>query len=258
VIIVQKYGGTSVGSVELIKRAADRIIACKAQGHEVAVVVSAMGLETDRLVDLAQAIQARPDPREMDVLLAAGEQVSIALVAMALKERGCNARSYLADQVPIHTEAVHSRARITHVETERLRADLAAGIVPVVAGFQGVDAHGNVTTLGRGGSDTTCGCSRRRARRGRMPDPLGCRGGLHDGPTSRSGGTARAARELRGNARAREPGLEDPSDPRRRVRGQAPHAAARDVERRRQRRHAHRGRRGNGGAARLRRRLQRR
>ena len=154
-IIVQKYGGTSVGSVELIKRAADRIIACKAQGHEVAVVVSAMGLETDRLVDLAQAIQARPDPREMDVLLAAGEQVSIALVAMALKERGCNARSYLADQVPIHTEAVHSRARITHVETERLRADLAAGIVPVVAGFQGVDAHGNVTTLGRGGSDTT-------------------------------------------------------------------------------------------------------
>jgi len=154
-IVVQKFGGTSVGSVALIERAAERIIACRAEGNDVAVVVSAMGEETDRLVDLAQAIQRRPDPREMDVLLAAGEQVSIALLAMALKERGCEARSYLADQVPIHTEAVHNKARITHVETERLHADLAAGIVPVIAGFQGVDVHGNVTTLGRGGSDTT-------------------------------------------------------------------------------------------------------
>jgi len=154
-IIVQKYGGTSVGSVALIQRAAERILACKAEGHQVAVVVSAMGEETDRLVDLARAIQRRPDPREMDVLLASGEQVSIALLAMALKERGCDARSYLADQIPIHTEAVHNKARITHVETERLHADLAAGVVPVIAGFQGVDEHGNVTTLGRGGSDTT-------------------------------------------------------------------------------------------------------
>jgi aspartate kinase len=155
VIVVQKFGGTSVGSVALIQRAAERILACRSEGNEVAVVVSAMGLETDRLVELANGVQRRPDPREMDVLLAAGEQVSIALLAMALKERGCEARSYLADQVPIYTEAVHNKARITHVETERLRADLAAGIVPVVAGFQGVDAHGNITTLGRGGSDTT-------------------------------------------------------------------------------------------------------
>jgi aspartate kinase len=154
-IVVQKFGGTSVGSAALIKRAAERVIACRAKGNDVVVVVSAMGEETDRLVELAQAIQTRPDPRELDVLLAAGEQVSIALLAMALKERGCNARSYLADQVPVHTESVHNKARITHVETERLRADLVAGIVPVVAGFQGVDSYGNVTTLGRGGSDTT-------------------------------------------------------------------------------------------------------
>jgi aspartate kinase len=155
VIVVQKFGGTSVGSVALIERAAERVIACRNEGHQVVVVVSAMGEETDRLVSLATAIQPRPDPREYDVLLAAGEQVSIALLAMALKARGCEARSYLANQVPICTEAVHNKARITHVATERLQADLAAGIVPVIAGFQGVDPHGNVTTLGRGGSDTT-------------------------------------------------------------------------------------------------------
>jgi aspartate kinase len=153
--LVQKYGGTSVGSVELIRRVAARVHAIRAGGHEVAVVVSAMGDSTDRLLDLARDITAEPDRRELDQLLATGEQVSVALLAMALRERGCPARSYCGFQLPIRTTDVHGRARIESIEGARLEADLAAGVVPVVAGFQGVDAHGDVTTIGRGGSDTT-------------------------------------------------------------------------------------------------------
>jgi aspartate kinase len=153
--LVQKYGGTSVGSVELIRRVAARVHALRDAGHQVAVVVSAMGDSTDRLLDLARASAAEPDRRELDQLLATGEQVSIALLAIALRERGSPARSYCGFQLPIRTTDVHGRARIESIDGARLEADLAAGIVPVVAGFQGIDAHGDVTTIGRGGSDTT-------------------------------------------------------------------------------------------------------
>ena len=154
-LIVQKYGGTSVGSLELIRRVAERIDNARRDGTKLVVVVSAMGDSTDRLVDLARNLCAEPDAREMDVLLASGEQVSIALLCMALRARGCPARSYTGAQVRVLTSNVHGRARITDVETQRLKADLEAGLVPVVAGFQGVDAEGNITTIGRGGSDTT-------------------------------------------------------------------------------------------------------
>ncbi|HET7812333.1 MAG TPA: aspartate kinase [Steroidobacteraceae bacterium] len=153
--IVQKYGGTSVGSVELIQRVADKVAAVRASGDRIAVVVSAMGDHTDRLVDLATGIAREPNPREMDVLLATGEQVSISLLAMALCERGVPARSFTGSQVRVRTTSVHRRARITAVETERLRKALADGEVPVVAGFQGVDDVGDITTIGRGGSDTS-------------------------------------------------------------------------------------------------------
>ncbi len=153
--IIQKYGGTSVGSVELIQRVADKIAAVRARGDRVAVVVSAMGDSTDRLVDLAAGIAREPNPREMDVLLATGEQVSIALLAMALCERGVPACSFTGSQIRVRTTNAHRRARITAVETQRLEATLAAGIVPVVAGFQGIDDDGDITTIGRGGSDTS-------------------------------------------------------------------------------------------------------
>jgi len=153
--IVQKYGGTSVGSVELIQRVAEKVAAVRARGDNVAVVVSAMGDSTDRLVDLAAGIAREPNPREMDVLLSTGEQVSIALLAMALCERGVPARSFTGSQVRVRTTDAHRRARITDIETHRLRETLAAGIVPVMAGFQGVDDAGDITTIGRGGSDTS-------------------------------------------------------------------------------------------------------
>ena len=154
-LFVQKYGGTSVGNVERIQAVADRVIGYLKQGHQVVVVLSAMSGETNRLVALGKSISARPLAREMDVLQATGEQVTIALLSMALSDRGYPARSMLANQVAIHTDSGFGRARIVDIDTERLRADLQAGIVPVVAGFQGVDVHGNLTTLGRGGSDTT-------------------------------------------------------------------------------------------------------
>ena len=153
--LVQKYGGTSVGSVELIQRVAEKVAAVRARGERIAVVVSAMGDHTDRLVDLAAGIAREPNPREMDVLLATGEQVSIALLAMALCERGIPARSFTGSQVRVRTTSVHRRARITAVEVARLKAALDAGEVPVVAGFQGVDEAGDITTIGRGGSDTS-------------------------------------------------------------------------------------------------------
>ncbi len=154
-LLVQKYGGTSVGSTELIQRVADKVAAVRARGDQIAVVVSAMGDHTDRLVDLAAGIAREPNPREMDVLLSTGEQVSIALLAMALCERGILARSFTGGQIRVRTTGVHRRARILDVEVQRLRACLEKGEVPVVAGFQGVDDDGNITTIGRGGSDTS-------------------------------------------------------------------------------------------------------
>jgi len=154
-IIVQKYGGTSVGSVERIQAVADRVRAHRAAGHQIIVVVSAMSGETNRLESLGRSVAESPLAREMDVLLASGEQVTIALLSMALHERGCQAKSYLGDQVCIRTDGNFGRARIKDIDTEALRADLDAGVTPVIAGFQGVDESGNLNTLGRGGSDTT-------------------------------------------------------------------------------------------------------
>ncbi len=154
-LLVQKYGGTSMGSVERIGRVAEKVIAAKQAGNDVVVVVSAMSGETNRLIDLAKSINPRPSPRELDVVLATGEQVTIGLLVMALEKRGCPARSYTGFQVPIRTDNAFTKARIQEIDPARIRADLAAGRVVVVAGFQGVDADGNITTLGRGGSDTT-------------------------------------------------------------------------------------------------------
>lgn len=154
-LIVQKFGGTSLGNVELVQSAARRVAATRKQGHRVLVVVSAMGDTTDRLVELAQQIARRPLPREMDVLLTSGEQVSMALLSMALAELSVPARSYLGMQIPIETDAVHGKAQIRKINPARLQADLDRGVVPVVAGFQGIDPGNNVTALGRGGSDTT-------------------------------------------------------------------------------------------------------
>ncbi len=154
-LIVQKYGGTSVGSPDRIKNVARRVAKFKAQGHDIAVVVSAMSGETNRLIALAKEIQATPDPRELDVIVSTGEQVTIGLLAMALKEAGIEAVSYTGGQVKILTDSAFTKARIQSIDDENMRADLAAGKVVIVAGFQGVDAEGNITTLGRGGSDTT-------------------------------------------------------------------------------------------------------
>ncbi|MFA7553838.1 MAG: aspartate kinase [Spongiibacteraceae bacterium] len=154
-LIVQKFGGTSVGTVERIEAVADKIVAFREQGHDMVVAVSAMSGETNRLIELAKAIDERPTPREMDVLVSTGEQVTIALLTMALNKRGCPARSYTGSQVRILTDSVHNKARIKDIDGSSIRADLDAGLVVVVAGFQGADEHNNITTLGRGGSDTT-------------------------------------------------------------------------------------------------------
>ena len=154
-LIVQKYGGTSVGSIERIQNVAERVIKARDAGDDIVVVVSAMSGETNRLVDLAKGIDPRAGGRELDVLLSTGEQVTIALLAMALEKRGCPARSFTGSQVHILTDSAHNKARIRDIDDTRMRRELDAGRVVVVAGFQGVDEHGNITTLGRGGSDTT-------------------------------------------------------------------------------------------------------
>lgn len=154
-LIVQKYGGTSVGSVERIQAVACKIKAFRERGDDVVVVVSAMSGETNRLLELAKAMQEAPVERELDVLVSTGEQVTIALLCMALDQLGCPARSYTGAQVRILTDSVHTKARIQDIDDARMRSDLHQGRVVVVAGFQGVDADGNITTLGRGGSDTT-------------------------------------------------------------------------------------------------------
>jgi aspartate kinase len=154
-LIVQKYGGTSVGSAERIKNVARRVAKWHEAGHQVVVVVSAMSGETNRLIALAKEIQPQPDPRELDVVASTGEQVTIGLLSMALQALGRKARSYTGAQIAVHTDSAFSKARIESIDADKLKADLAQGIIPVVAGFQGVDAHGNITTLGRGGSDTS-------------------------------------------------------------------------------------------------------
>ncbi len=154
-LLVQKYGGTSVGSIERIEAVAEKVSRFRAEGHDMVVVVSAMSGETNRLIALAKDIQETPDPRELDVLISTGEQVTIALLCMSLKKRGVDARSYTGGQVRILTDNSHTKARIQAIDEANIRADLQAGRVVVVAGFQGVDEQGNITTLGRGGSDTT-------------------------------------------------------------------------------------------------------
>ncbi len=154
-LVVHKYGGTSVGTPDRIKNVARRVAKWKSAGHQVVVVVSAMSGETNRLLGLAKEISANPDPREMDVIASTGEQVTIGLLAMALQEIGVTARSYTGAQVKILTDEAFSKARIKSIDDEAILADLASGTVVVVAGFQGVDEAGNITTLGRGGSDTS-------------------------------------------------------------------------------------------------------
>jgi aspartate kinase len=154
-LVVQKYGGTSVGDVERIRNVARRVLNTKNQGHQLVVVVSAMAGETDKLIRLAQQITPVPDERELDVLVSTGEQVSIALLAMALKSMDCDSKSYLGFQIKIATDSVFGKARIASIDSEKMLQDLKEGRVVVVAGFQGVDESGNITTLGRGGSDTS-------------------------------------------------------------------------------------------------------
>lgn len=154
-LIVQKYGGTSVGSPERIKNVAKRVATARQEGHDVVVVVSAMSGETNRLVALAHEMQEFPDPRELDVVLATGEQVTIGLLAMALKNIGVEAKSYTGWQVAVKTDTAHTKARIEDIDSDKMRADLAQGKVVIVAGFQGINSVGDISTLGRGGSDTS-------------------------------------------------------------------------------------------------------
>ena len=154
-LIVQKFGGTSVGSIERIGQVAEKVARFRQEGHDVVVVVSAMSGETNRLIALAHEVQERPVPREMDVLISTGEQVTTALLSMSLNKLGVKAKSYNGSQVRILTDDSHTKARIREIDDKRMRASLEEGYVIVVAGFQGVDEHGNITTLGRGGSDTT-------------------------------------------------------------------------------------------------------
>lgn len=155
-LIVQKYGGTSVGSTERIAQVADRVAGYLAQGHQIAVVVSAMSGETNRLVGMGHELGGLgASRREMDVLTSSGEQVTIALLSIALLKRGIAAKSFLADQIALHTDSAHGRARIERIDTQSLHKEIADGVVPVIAGFQGVNELGEITTLGRGGSDTS-------------------------------------------------------------------------------------------------------
>lgn len=154
-LIVQKFGGTSVGTIERIESVADKVAEFRRQGHDMVVAVSAMSGETNRLIAMANEIEEYPTPRELDVLVSTGEQVTIALLSMALNKRGCPARSYTGSQVRILTDSAYNKARIKDIDEANIRADLNQGRVVVVAGFQGADESGNITTLGRGGSDTT-------------------------------------------------------------------------------------------------------
>ncbi|HEU5091192.1 MAG TPA: aspartate kinase, partial [Nitrospira sp.] len=152
-LIVQKYGGTSVGTIERIHRVADRVAHTQGAGNQVVVVLSAMSGETDRLVKLAHEVTTVPDERELDMLLSTGERITIALLSMELRGRGINARSFTGRQVGIITDSAHTKARIARVTADRIKEALKQGVIPVVAGFQGINEQSDVTTLGRGGSD---------------------------------------------------------------------------------------------------------
>ena len=154
-LIVHKYGGTSMGSIERIKNVAQRVAKWHRAGHQMVVVPSAMSGETNRLIALAKELQAQPDPRELDMLASTGEQVSVGLLAMALQAIGVPAISYAGWQVPVRTDSAFTKARIESIDDQRVRTDLEAGRVVIITGFQGVDPHGHITTLGRGGSDTS-------------------------------------------------------------------------------------------------------
>src|ERR671914_245678 len=154
-LIVQKFGGTSVGSIERIRNVARRVAKWKAAGHDLVVVPSAMAGETNRLIALAESLQKQPEPRELDIVASTGEQVTIGLLSMALMAIGVKARSYTGWQVKVLTNSAFTKSRIITIEQQAIRTDLKNGHVVVVAGFQGVDAQGNITTLGRGGSDTS-------------------------------------------------------------------------------------------------------
>ena len=154
-LIVQKYGGTSVGTTDRIKNVARRVARFHREGHQLVVVVSAMSGETNRLLALAKELSPNPDPRELDVVAATGEQVTIGLLAIALEAMGLKAKSYTGGQVQMLTDSAFTKARILSIDEENMRADLEAGTIVIVAGFQGVDAEENITTLGRGGSDTS-------------------------------------------------------------------------------------------------------
>ncbi len=154
-VYVYKFGGTSVGTIERIKAVAQKVKKVRDEGHQLVVVVSAMSGETNRLIDMAKQMQSQPNGRELDALISTGEQVTTTLLSMALEDLGCPACSYTGGQVKILTDSIHTKARIRKIDDSRIRADLDAGKVVVVAGFQGIDEHGNITTLGRGGSDTT-------------------------------------------------------------------------------------------------------
>src|SRR5689334_21850699 len=154
-LIVQKYGGTSVGSIDRIRSVAKRVAYFHRAGHQLVVVPSAMSGETNRLLALAKELAPEPSPRELDVVAATGEQVTIGLLAIALEAAGLKAKSYTGGQIRVLTDSAFTKARILSIDEDKIRADLAAGIIVVVAGFQGVDGAGNITTLGRGGSDTS-------------------------------------------------------------------------------------------------------
>jgi aspartate kinase len=154
-LVVHKYGGTSVGSTERIQNVAKRVAKWQRAGYQVVVVPSAMSGETNRLIGLAKSIQAEPNPRELDAIASTGEQVTAGLLAMAIEAQGVKSKSYTGAQVTVHTDSAFTKARITAIDSAKVLADCAAGIVPVITGFQGIDEHGNITTLGRGGSDTS-------------------------------------------------------------------------------------------------------
>ena len=180
-LIVQKFGGTSVGSVEKILNVANRVTEEKQRGHDVVVVVSAMGKSTDSLVALAKEITEQPSSREMDMLLTTGEQVTISLLTMALQNKGYDAVSYTGWQAGIETENIHGNARITNIDTAKLKERLNEGKIAVVAGFQGVTAEGEITTLGRGGSDTTAVALAAALKADKVRHLHRCAGGFHDG-----------------------------------------------------------------------------
>ena len=219
-LIVQKYGGTSVGSLRAHPQRRQARRALPRDGHQVVVVVSAMAGETNRLLALTKELSANPDPRELDVIAATGEQVTIGLLAIALHEMGMKARSYTGGQVRILTDSAYTKARILEIDEQHIRADLARGYVVVVAGFQGVDEHGNMTTLGRGGSDTSGVALAAALKADECQIYTDVDGVYTTDPRIVPEARRLDTDHVRGNARAREPGLEGAADPLGRVRRQ--------------------------------------